>query len=86
MSLHDQKTVVITTPNAEYNVKYEKLNAGAFRHTDHRFEWTRPEFEKWATSLADKNNYEIRFEPVGEFDEEVGAPSQMGVFKVRTTD
>jgi 3' terminal RNA ribose 2'-O-methyltransferase Hen1 len=75
-------TVVITTPNAEYNVKYENLNAGKFRHNDHRFEWTRKEFEKWASQIADKHNYEVRFAPVGEWDEEVGAPSQMGVFKI----
>lgn len=76
-------TIVITTPNAEYNIKYENLSAGKFRHNDHRFEWTRKEFEKWATTIADKHNYEVRFAPVGDWDEEVGAPSQMGVFKVK---
>lgn len=76
-------TVVITTPNAEYNVKYESLSEGAFRHSDHRFEWTRAEFEKWASGIATKYNYEVRFEPIGDWDEEVGAPSQMGVFKIK---
>ncbi|GAL84300.1 type 12 methyltransferase [Sporocytophaga myxococcoides] len=76
-------TVVITTPNAEYNVKYESLNEGAFRHSDHRFEWTRAEFEKWASGIATKYNYEVRFEPIGDWDVEVGAPSQMGVFKIK---
>jgi len=36
------KTVIITTPNIEYNVKFE--NAEKLRHSDHRFEWTRKEF------------------------------------------
>ena len=75
------KTVIITTPNSEYNVKYEKLSAGAFRHNDHRFEWTRTEFENWANKIADKNNYSVSFEPLGDLDENVGAPSQMGIFK-----
>jgi len=38
------RTVVLTTPNAEYNIMWETLPAGNFRHPDHRFEWTRQEF------------------------------------------
>jgi len=76
-------TVIITTPNAEYNVKYESLTEGAFRHSDHRFEWTRAEFEKWASGISARYNYAVRFEPIGDWDDEVGAPSQMGVFKIK---
>ena len=43
------RTVVLTTPNREYNVTWETLPAGQFRHPDHRFEWTRQEFQDWAT-------------------------------------
>ena len=75
------KTVVVTTPNGEYNVKYETLTAGDFRHDDHRFEWSRPEFEAWARKTAANFGYSVTFFPVGDFDENVGAPSQMGVFK-----
>ncbi len=74
------RTVVITTPNAEYNVKYETLAAGEMRHKDHRFEWTRPEFQQWATSVADRSDYSVQFAPIGEEDVLVGAPSQMAVF------
>jgi hypothetical protein len=74
------KTVVITTPNGEYNVKYETLSAGDFRHDDHRFEWSRPEFEAWAHKAAANFGYSVDFFPVGDFDDAVGAPSQMGVF------
>ena len=42
-------TVIITTPNAEYNVLFDGLPAGAFRHKDHRFEWTRGEFQDWSS-------------------------------------
>ncbi|MDQ3856786.1 MAG: 3' terminal RNA ribose 2'-O-methyltransferase Hen1 [Chloroflexota bacterium] len=72
--------VVMTTPNAEYNVRWQTLPAGKFRHRDHRFEWTRPEFEVWARGVADRFGYSVRFLPVGPKDPEVGAPTQMGVF------
>jgi 3' terminal RNA ribose 2'-O-methyltransferase Hen1 len=73
-------TVVITTPNAEYNVRWPTLPAGKFRHRDHRFEWTRMEFEEWAHAIAKRFGYAVRFAPVGPLDEEVGSPTQMGVF------
>lgn len=73
-------TVVITTPNAEYNVKWESLPAGKMRHKDHRFEWTRAEFEIWARAVAARFGYGVRFAPIGPEDEIVGAPSQMGIF------
>jgi 3' terminal RNA ribose 2'-O-methyltransferase Hen1 len=74
-------TVVVTTPNAEYNVRFPTLPAGRFRHKDHRFEWTRPEFQRWATAIAARFGYSVEFGPVGNEDVEVGAPTQMGVFK-----
>jgi len=73
-------TVVVTTPNVEYNVRFENLPAGRLRHKDHRFEWTRAEFEAWATGLAGRFGYAVRFEPLGPFDELVGAPTQLAVF------
>lgn len=73
-------TVVVTTPNVEYNVRFENLPAGRLRHKDHRFEWTRAEFEGWATGLAGRFGYAVQFEPLGPFDEVVGAPTQMAVF------
>ncbi len=75
------KTIVVTTPNSEYNVKWETLPAGNFRHSDHRFEWTRQEFQHWANRVASQHNYNVRFVPVGQMDELVGSPTQMGVFE-----
>jgi 3' terminal RNA ribose 2'-O-methyltransferase Hen1 len=75
------QNVFITTPNREYNVKFESMPADKLRHTDHRFEWTRKEFEGWANALAAKYNYTVSFAPLGPVDELVGAPSQMGIFK-----
>lgn len=79
------KTVVITTPNAEYNVRFPTLAQGSFRHKDHRFEWTRNEFQAWATGLAERYHYAVRFLPLGPEDAEVGSPSQMVVFTVEVT-
>ncbi|HYT71095.1 MAG TPA: 3' terminal RNA ribose 2'-O-methyltransferase Hen1 [Gemmatimonadales bacterium] len=73
-------TVVVTTPNAEYNVQWESLPAGRFRHRDHRFEWTRQQFQTWASGIADRFGHSVRFLPVGEADPALGAPTQMGVF------
>ena len=72
--------VVLTTPNAEYNTIFETLPAGEFRHGDHRFEWKRAEFEGWASGVAERFGYGVRFEPVGPVDMEKGAPTQMAVF------
>ncbi len=70
--------VMVTTPNSEYNVKWETLPAGKFRHRDHRFEWTRAEFRAWAASVAERFGYTVRFLGIGEEDAAVGSPTQMG--------
>lgn len=75
------KLIIITTPNSEYNVKFENLPAGQFRHADHRFEWTRTEFQAWAQVQAERYGYQVSFRPVGEADIALGAPTQMGVFE-----
>lgn len=74
------QTVVVTTPNVEYNVRFETLPAGKMRHKDHRFEWTRAEFQSWATSMATRFGYAVRFLPIGPEDPVVGSPTQMGIF------
>jgi hypothetical protein len=73
-------TAIITTPNSEYNPLFETLPAGQFRHRDHRFEWTRAEFEQWGGSMASRFGYQVRFQPIGPEDAAHGAPTQMGVF------
>jgi 3' terminal RNA ribose 2'-O-methyltransferase Hen1 len=73
-------TLVITTPNAEYNVKWPTLPAGQFRHKDHRFEWTRDQFQSWASRVAATTGYSFRFAPVGPEDTQLGSPTQMAVF------
>ncbi|MFF3767006.1 3' terminal RNA ribose 2'-O-methyltransferase Hen1 [Streptomyces sp. NPDC001922] len=73
-------TVVVTTPNVEYNVRWDTLPAGRVRHPDHRFEWTRAQFRSWAGEVAERHGYDVEFRPVGPEDPEVGPPTQMAVF------
>jgi 3' terminal RNA ribose 2'-O-methyltransferase Hen1 len=73
--------VALTTPNAEYNVRFRSLPAGRFRHADHRFEWNRNDFRSWSQAVAARFRYTVTFEGVGPDDPEVGAPTQMAVFK-----
>ncbi|HTJ69355.1 MAG TPA: 3' terminal RNA ribose 2'-O-methyltransferase Hen1 [Actinospica sp.] len=74
------RAVVVTTPNAEYNVRYETLEAGRMRHRDHRFEWTRAEFAAWAEAVAGRRGYAVEYRPVGDVDPELGPATQLAVF------
>jgi hypothetical protein len=74
------KKVVLTTPNQEFNVMWDKLDAEEMRHDDHRFEWTRKEFSEWATKIGQTYNYKLELFPVGDEVENIGAPSQMAIF------
>jgi 3' terminal RNA ribose 2'-O-methyltransferase Hen1 len=76
-------TVIVTTPNVEYNVRFATLAAGSYRHADHRFEWSRGEFQGWANRVADRFGYRVRLAPIGPEDPEVGPPTQMAIFDRR---
>ncbi len=73
-------TVIVTTPNAEHNALFASLALGAFRHADHRFEWSRADFTRWAEGVAARHSYTVAFEGIGPAHEAYGAPTQMGVF------
>jgi 3' terminal RNA ribose 2'-O-methyltransferase Hen1 len=75
-------TVVVTTPNAEYNAKFEDLPQGALRHADHRFEWTRAQFRAWAEQVGARFGYAARLAAIGDVDPALGAPTQMAVFSL----
>ncbi|WP_371784401.1 3' terminal RNA ribose 2'-O-methyltransferase Hen1 [Streptosporangium subroseum] len=70
--------VIVTTPNVEYNVRYDFLEG--LRHSDHRFEWTRAEFQAWAAKVCGEYGYHVAFRPIGDDDPEVGSPTQMALF------
>jgi len=73
-------TVAVTTPNADYNALFPGLAAGSFRHPDHRFEWTRAEFQGWADKIGSRYGYHPTFSGIGRQDDALGAPTQMAVF------
>ena len=74
------KYVMLTTPNCEYNSTFENLPPGKFRHSDHRFEWSRDEFITWSEHIKDKFGYSFIISPIGEVDSILGPPTQMAVF------
>ena len=74
------RTVIITTPNSEYNIHYPNLSEGKLRHTDHRFEWTRLEFSNWCDHICNTFGYTVKISEIGDHDDFYGSPTQMGVF------
>jgi 3' terminal RNA ribose 2'-O-methyltransferase Hen1 len=77
------RTVVLTTPNRDYNVTWENVGPERVRHPDHRFEWTRQEFRGWAEGIAGRFGYSVKLVPIGPNDPELGPPTQMGLFERR---
>jgi 3' terminal RNA ribose 2'-O-methyltransferase Hen1 len=73
-------TVILTTPNRDYNAHWATLPAGQFRHRDHRFEWTRAEFAAWCETIGGRFGYTYRILPIGTEDPALGAPTQMASF------
>lgn len=74
-------TVIVTTPNREYNANFEGVGATGLRHGDHRFEWTRAEFAAWVGEICETNGYQAEMSGIGNDDPELGAPTQMVVLR-----
>lgn len=75
------RAVVVTTPNVDYNPLYPGLAAGGARHSDHRFEWTRQEFQEWANGVCEAHGYEVEFRGVGAPDPVAGTHTQLALFR-----
>ena len=73
------KMVLMTTPNQEYNVVHG-MRPGAMRHPDHRFEWGRPKFRRWATGLSQRTGYTVVFGDIGVADPFLGSSTQLAIF------
>jgi 3' terminal RNA ribose 2'-O-methyltransferase Hen1 len=73
------KTLIVTTPNQEYNVLYEMDDE--MRHDDHRFEWTRPQFVQNVESWTEQTPYQVSIQGIGEEHEAYGHPTQMAIFR-----
>lgn len=74
--------VIVTTPNIEYNVRFESLRPGQFRHGDHRFEWTRAQFREWCERQVERFGYSVSYHGIGDEDAQLGAPTQMAIFEL----
>lgn len=79
LNLYAPESLIITTPNQEYNEIYDMEDH--FRHDDHRFEWTRQEFQEWCKARNHLDLYELEFSGIGEENLNQGFPTQMCVFK-----
>ncbi|WP_416398563.1 methyltransferase domain-containing protein [Allohahella sp. A8] len=76
---YDVDTVIITTPNQEYNVLHGMLPQQR-RHPGHHFEWTRLQFNNWADGVARRHGYRVEFSGLGPPDVLRGSSTQMAVF------
>lgn len=73
-------TVVVTTPNTEFNALLG-VPSHRLRHPDHRFEWDRARFRRWAEGLATRNRYRVACCDIAGNHPVHGGASQMAVFE-----
>jgi len=60
------EVIVISTPNQEYNQCIKGFDLNTFRHDDHKFEWTRKEFQTWCETQMEKyDGYVVTYQTVG---------------------
>ncbi len=72
--------VLLTTPNREYNALHG-MAADELRHPDHRFEWDRAHFRRWARGVGERHGYGVHFVGIGPADPLHGSPTQMAIFR-----
>ncbi|GAF20898.1 HEN1 C-terminal domain [Bacillus sp. JCM 19047] len=78
LSDYRPQTLFISTPNYEYNQLYN-LGEG-YRHPDHRFEWTRDQFQTWCQAV-NTGFYNLEFTGIGEEHRQFGHPTQLCHFQ-----
>lgn len=92
LSFFSPGVLIVSTPNYEYNPilqrsssredSEDRSTSSKFRNHDHKFEWTRQQFQHWASGLAARHDYSVEFSGVGgSADIEPGFASQIAVFK-----
>lgn len=79
------KSVVMTTPNAEYNPVLG-VPSHRFRHPGHKFEWDREKFRRWSSRAAREAGYGVVFSDIGGHHPRLGSASQMAVFRLAAPD
>ncbi|CAG8644239.1 5251_t:CDS:2, partial [Ambispora gerdemannii] len=88
LGTYKPKILIVSTPNVEFNKYFPQLKYGTpeatLRNDDHRFEWTRQEFQDWSKAGASKYSYSVEFDGVGRLkssDHEIGHATQFAFFK-----
>ncbi|XP_065368052.1 small RNA 2'-O-methyltransferase [Calliphora vicina] len=78
------KLAIFSTPNSEFNVLFGPMLENGFRHHDHKFEWTRKEFQSWAHDICKTySNYSVSFMGVGKAppqNKKLGYSTQIAIF------
>ncbi|KAG9102432.1 hypothetical protein FS749_000022 [Ceratobasidium sp. UAMH 11750] len=93
------RLLILTTPNYTFNARFHPpgvprkgfpdptgKTTRVFRHSDHKREWTVPEFTEWCREAADLHGYDVTLDGVGvptepdPFGRELGYASQTAVF------
>ena len=76
------RLVVVTTPNHDYNPLLG-VPPTRLRHPEHRFEWGRARFARWAAGVGARHGYDVARHDVGACHPVLGGPTQMAVFRHR---
>lgn len=63
------KSVILTTPNRDYNVNIKLKEGETFRHPDHKFEFNLEEFKTFINNIKTKYNYDFSIFPFVTNDE-----------------
>lgn len=79
------KTVVITTPNSEFNPLLG-VPSCRMRHPGHRFEWDRAQFRRWCARVANDTGYIADIHNIAGLHPDLGGASQMAVFQMIQPD
>ncbi|XP_069121358.1 small RNA 2'-O-methyltransferase-like [Argopecten irradians] len=82
------RIIIITTPNFEFNQLFP-ADGRKFRHYDHKFEWTRSEFQSWGDLQACIHGYKVQYTGIGNAPLEsshLGFCSQAAIFEKVSTE
>ncbi|QRV75005.1 methyltransferase domain protein [Ceratobasidium sp. AG-Ba] len=98
------RLLILTTPNYTFNARFHPPGVArkgfldptgetdrVFRHSDHKREWTVPEFTEWCHEAANRFEYDVTLDGVGvptepdPFGRELGYASQTAVFVRRNS-
>lgn len=75
------RAIFLTTPNREYNPLFD-MRPDEMREPDHKFEWDRIRFRRWAQGVASRQGYQVSFAGIGDYHPDFGHPTQTAWFRL----